>query len=147
MTTETQTIQKFCERYGITMTAQRVPARPTNDGSAWSQGARHWFCTFEFNLRPSNVYWTYFSQGSAHTSPPTREDVLDCLATDCQSAESTFEDWCAELGYDSDSRKAEAIYNACRKERVELTKFLSQGKAGRVGLERLEELMYQTERL
>lgn len=30
----------------------------------------------------------------------------------CQHA--CFEDWAAELGYDADSRKAEAIYNACK---------------------------------
>ena len=65
----------------------------------------------------------YFSQGPAISGEPTTEDVLDCLALDASGADS-FEDWCAEYGYDTDSRKAEHIYNTVRKQTEELASFL-----------------------
>ncbi len=40
-------------------------------------------------------------------------DALSCLLMDARAAETTFEDWAAEFGYDTDSRKAEAVYRAC----------------------------------
>jgi len=41
---------------------------------------------------------------------PNAYDILTCLHP---MSEDSFEDWCASLGYDSDSRTAERIYNAC----------------------------------
>lgn len=55
--------------------------------------------------------------GTDPNRPTTRKtakvlvaDVLSCAQLDdpCR-----FEDWCAEYGYDSDSRKAEAIWRLC----------------------------------
>lgn len=58
---------------------------------------------------------------------PTLLDVLYCLTLDAQSAESeTFVEWCDSLGHDSDSRKAEQTYNACRQTASELAKFFSR---------------------
>lgn len=72
---------------------------------------------------------------------PTIEDVLNSIGSDAASIASarTFSDWCSELGYDDDSRKAERIYNACVDQYRELGEEL--GHAAR------EELMFQTERL
>ena len=56
---------------------------------------------------------------------PKARDILESLQVDCRSADhDTFEDFADEFGYDSDSRKAEAIYNACRKTRSEMRKLL-----------------------
>ena len=51
----------------------------------------------------------YFSQGYGHNGrEPKTADVLDCLSSDAASIGNTdFEMWCNDLGYDSDSRKAE----------------------------------------
>lgn len=43
---------------------------------------------------------------------PTLPEVLSWLLTDNPN-DASFGEWCAELGYDSDSRKAEGVYNAC----------------------------------
>lgn len=45
---------------------------------------------------------------------PTKFDILYCLCSDMGIAENcgTFEYFCAELGYDEDSRKAEATWKA-----------------------------------
>jgi hypothetical protein len=56
--------------------------------------------------------------------PPTIDDVMSCLLSDGRCAEGTFEDFCGELGYDSDSRKALAVYLACQEARNGLIKML-----------------------
>jgi len=45
---------------------------------------------------------------------PALADVLHSLLLDAEALDSaTFEDWACDLGYDTDSRKAESIYRAC----------------------------------
>lgn len=63
---------------------------------------------------------TTFNQGSAFTAPPKAEDVLGCLVMDAGCATGTFEDFCSDLGYDSDSRTAERTYHACQKTELDL---------------------------
>ena len=41
--------------------------------------------------------------------------ALYCALSDGLSAKEGFENFCHEFGYDSDSRKAEKIYNSCKK--------------------------------
>jgi hypothetical protein len=54
----------------------------------------------------------------------TTADVVSSLAIDAVGAEQTFEDWCGDLGWDTDSRKALATYLACQEERKQLLKLL-----------------------
>ena len=56
---------------------------------------------------------------------PHAADVLSCLISDAQSVGSSFEDWCADLGYDFDSRKAYRTYEACREVDRQLRVFFS----------------------
>jgi hypothetical protein len=56
--------------------------------------------------------------------PPTAAEVLDSLASDASGADQNFEDWCADFGYDTDSRKAERTYNAVREQTFSLRKLL-----------------------
>lgn len=50
-------------------------------------------------------------------------EVLGCVLSDASSGEAdSFAEFCAELGYDDDSRKAEKIYAACQ----QITKKLRQ---------------------
>ena len=44
---------------------------------------------------------------------PKIDDVLYALVMDSVALDQTFEDWCADYGYDTDSRKAFATYEAC----------------------------------
>lgn len=44
-------------------------------------------------------------------TPPDLPGVLECLSSDWAGVEGqTFEDWASDLGYDTDSRKAERVY-------------------------------------
>lgn len=72
------------------------------------------------------------------TKPLPAPDVLDVLYSlvlDSSAADETFEDWCANYGYDTDSRKAEATYRACVDYGIRLRRIL-----GADVLARLSEL-------
>lgn len=46
--------------------------------------------------------------------PPTITDVLYCLVNDASAIDyPSFEEWAESMGYDADSRSAEATYRAC----------------------------------
>jgi hypothetical protein len=83
----------------------------------------------------------YFSQGSAHTKPPTLEDVLDCIASDANGFEdeNDFETWCSNYGYDTDSRKAEKTFKFIERQATQLK--------AKLGNDLYERLIWETERL
>lgn len=59
---------------------------------------------------PSNA----FQNRSPKIAPPDLADVLHSLMLDASALDAgDFADWCAELGFDSDSIKARSIYDAC----------------------------------
>ena len=55
---------------------------------------------------------------------PTLGDVLSCLHLDASALDTDFESWAGDLGYNSDSRKALAIFLECQKQGKELRKLL-----------------------
>lgn len=68
---------------------------------------------------------THFYKGYGHQGKePTAEEVLECLVLDAAIENLSYEEWCAEYGYDSDSWRAEKIYAECLKQTEELRKFL-----------------------
>lgn len=60
---------------------------------------------------------TPYHMGSANAGGPGVADVLSCLISDGESVANaggnTFEAWCADFGYDADSRRAERTFKAC----------------------------------
>ena len=44
---------------------------------------------------------------------PSAADVLASVCREGMDADQSFENWCGDFGYDTDSRKAEDIYRAC----------------------------------
>ena len=61
---------------------------------------------------------------------PDLADVLYCLVLDSEVLEySSFEDWAECMGYDTDSRKAEGIYNQCMKIALQLRQVINLDEA------------------
>lgn len=56
---------------------------------------------------------------------PTAASVLYSLLLDASGADENFHDWCASYGYDTDSRKALATYEACCIIRADVNKFFT----------------------
>ena len=67
---------------------------------------------------------------------PTAIDVIHCIISDARAASSSFDEWCSECGYDMDSRKALATYDACIKIAREARTVFGPG-----GLQELSELL------
>ena len=57
---------------------------------------------------------TYKNGKWVDITPPNVADFLHCLLLDGEADNMTFEDWCDNYGYDTDSRKALAMYEECR---------------------------------
>lgn len=148
-----KTIVTFIKENGITMTTQRILSRENNDIDC-GRDARHWNVTL---VRGNHRLKTQFTQGSAHTEPPTIEEMLDCLVSDALSVDENperppnyafkarpFEDWCGDFGYDPDSRKAEKVYSACVDVAKKLRSLLTS--PGRSSSGKYTELLTKVER-
>jgi hypothetical protein len=135
MLIDTITIEQFVIAHGITMKSTRTNHNPNMQDSA---NMDHW----RVELRKGRKQMTLvFSQGYGHKGmPPNVYGVLDCLASDAGTVQtaSDFEEWCSELGYDPDSRKAEKTYKAVEHQASRLQRFL--------GDEAYDQLLFNTER-
>ena len=111
----TQTLSDLCSKVSIFADLGGVEPNPDFPKS------HPWKVILRYNGRQLT---TPFYTGEI--KDPTVQDVLYCLISDVQSIESTtgFEDWATNLGYDTDSRKAEKIYKGCCKEQKQIRRFL-----------------------
>ncbi len=118
------TMNEFIASAFITCIVQPVDRNPHMDDS---DRMDHWKVRF---TRPGRSMTTYFSMGSGHNGrQPDTGEVLECLASDAAGIENArnFDDWCAEYGYDTDSRKAHRTYTICQREASKLKRFLDAG--------------------
>ena len=136
------TYEEFIEKHGIGFEQRSVESRPDGlmgDETIGRYRVRmsHYRCRIKCGRKSFGLY---FSQGEGVKGVPTLAGVLDCLASDAASYENAkdFEDFAAEFGYDSDSRSAERIYRAIRRQAEQLKRTL--------GDEAYQELLYETER-
>lgn len=128
ITSKLTPLQQYCKDKQIQMTAHKVKdndaMKPlpgsTQDEDRWYKTATHWKLVLTMDGR---VMVVGYSQGSAHKDAPKVADVLDCLCSDA-TCPDTFEDFCSEYGYDTDSRRAERTFQACLKSRDDLREFL-----------------------
>lgn len=67
---------------------------------------------------------------------PTAASVLHSTSLDAQCASDTFEDFCSNLGYDEDSRKALEIYLACQEGGKKLRKIFTSAE-----IEQIQEIL------
>ncbi len=82
----------------------------TYPGIAYRMGTGHsaeWLVT----NKKSAAYGTHLRTWKP--TPPTAADVLYALMMDVSGLDQGFEGWATGYGYDTDSRKAEAIYRQC----------------------------------
>lgn len=91
----------------------------------------HWICKLRRRIKgvPNRTMQVHFSKGLGHNGkPPELQEVLDCLASDCGTVESSrdFTEWANDLGYEVDSRSAEKIYRTVLKQARRLKAFLGE---------------------
>jgi hypothetical protein len=134
--------REFAERAGIVAHVTQIPARTDGNGDAWNAKARHYVVMLTKGGNGTGKgpetgrLALQYSQGSGIKDHPTRTDILNCLASDY--TEDPFESWASESGYDTDSRKALATYEAVRTHSVQLAALLGPSLlADLLDLERL----------
>lgn len=117
------TYPEFIAKHRLQIRYTSIMARP-GDNSDWAKDAYHYQVKIYQDApfeRERFELVTFYSKGSGHKSkkwphkpiPPTLDEVLDSLRMDWFLASQSFEDFCFELGYDLDSRKAYSLYEAC----------------------------------
>lgn len=137
MPIDTISIDDFVSQNDFRMKCEWAPNNPNMQES---ENMDHWKCVIR---RKGNIgsMTLVFSMGMAHRGKePEVADVLDCLASDASGIENSpsFEDWCSEYGYDTDSRKAEKTFKACEHQSKRLKKLL--------GEDLYAQLLWHTER-
>lgn len=118
----------FLEKTGVTMSVE------------FKENGKH----FEDDKDNRDIYTVKFKRGrrsfrvifgqsiANSGTPPTAYDVLACL----QKYEvGTFEDFCGEFGYDTDSKRSEKVYKAVVKEFDNVCKIWSDAE-----IEQLQEI-------
>jgi len=115
----------FLTKHGIKVSAKLTNKKlPSWDGYA-KDGPRknnHFVVTLKNENR--RVSFDFFDSESNFRAGKTELDVYSIL-TCCSSGfhcSGDFEDFCAEFGYDNDSRKAEKLHKACLKQSSKLKK-------------------------
>lgn len=114
------TLQEFIEANQVTMTVTPTDHNVNMEDTTMD----HW--AYVLRCGPRRMSGT-FSMGSGHAgNEPELDDVLDCLASDAAGYENcpTFEEWASDYGYDTDSRKAEKIFHAVKRESKSLSHLL-----------------------
>lgn len=101
----------------ITMRANQVGV--SANAPEWAQ--QEWKVTLRHNGK--RMAFPYYGGGAA--SDPVASDVVESLSLDSYALEVSFDEWCADYGYDTDSRNAERTYRACRKLGERFRKFVS----------------------
>ena len=87
--------------------AQREP-RP-----AWFRSFHHGAALRDHLAAPRSVDGARGAEILRAAYKPDLVDVLQSCLTDSSDEGATFENWCGDLGYDTDSRKAYATWEAC----------------------------------
>lgn len=98
-------------------------ATPWDQRDEWQRNANPWTVVLRYQGRRMTVP---FYTGSGWTREPTAADVVDCLCSDASGIECArdFDDWCSDLGMDTDSRKAERIYRQSERQTAALRRLL-----------------------
>ncbi len=128
-------LNKFAVDNGIKIKSTKVFKNPNMEDSDKMDN-------FEVILTmEGNTFQIYYSKGTGLRSyppgvngmrqphlgkyiKPTMAEVLECMRMDSFIEDYGFEEWAENLGYDTDSRKAERIYNQCVKQDKEFKDFL-----------------------
>lgn len=112
----------WLDRIDVDTNVQKVDSNPNADDMP--AGSTHF--RVKFRRKDGRRMTVFYSQGPGHESEPEPAAVLGCALLDARYADdaASFEDFCSELGYDPDSRKADRAFKACRAQALKLRAFL-----------------------
>ena len=94
---------------------------PWEDLDEWQRNAHPYRVVLRYKRRQMSLDWF---QGQALTRDPDSATVLSALISDSYAMDCSFDDWCSEYGYDTNSRRAERIFKQCQKQGEKLERLL-----------------------
>lgn len=113
---------------------RKVPDTYNRPLKTWREDACRAECEKGFPVVAFTT-WGGFRHDMKSPIKPDSVDLMHSLVMDSDVLESGgFEEWAADLGYDTDSRKAESIYRACLEIALKM-----RGALGDAGLAKLRE--------
>ena len=83
-------------------------------------------CEHEWYAR--NRFNAHFSLNKYRGKPVPKISAYDLLACLTKYDPGTFENFCSDFGYDTDSRKAESTYHAVQKEYQKVSRFFTDAE-------------------
>ena len=129
------TLEDLCIKHNVTIYSVQIPhrTRPWDDKPEPIERS-HWHVTL--NVGGKLLWVGEYSHGDGgmrvgrwFPAKPKAADVLACLLSDASNADQPFEDWAADLGYNSDSREAYRTWETCVEIRRKLTRSLPDFEA------------------
>ena len=116
-------LNKLCAELGITANVKELNRHNNKGGlTKFPEWAKQgWSITLKYNKKRSQ--FRYYGGGLSNT--PTASDLIYSVATDSNTLNESFNEWCMENGYDTDSIKALSIYKACQTNANRLKKLIS----------------------
>ena len=117
------TIDEFIKKNNLRMEVRKTFSNPSMDAGKYEMNH------YEIKIiKNNNSFVTHYSMGLGLKYTPKITGVIDCLAMEASGVENegTFENWCDSFGYDTDSRKAERIWETIKIEAKQLKTLLGQ---------------------
>lgn len=105
----------FCEKYHIKIEWGFIETSfNPNWGETYKDKRNKWrFAIYRNSKRYTGIFWDSILNSTKGNPQPSNYDLLACLT---KYDPGTFEDFCCDFGYDTNSRKAEKTYKAIVKE-------------------------------
>jgi hypothetical protein len=108
-------VDELLQAYGVPFSAQYAGEVTKTDWGIDGKGQRVDAWRVSIGVGPVGIdYFTGLGRrkGSGAVAP-SAADVLYSMLADAEAASMTFDVWCDEFGYNSDSIKASSTYKAC----------------------------------
>ncbi len=126
-----QQANDFLARFGISLAITRKDPFGPGPAPAWAEEGQPRGIAYNVCIAKEGRAAVCFDfWGSKNDmdrgEDPTAYDVLACISRDIHCPES-FEEFCADYGFDEDSRKAYATWERCRDFGIELRAFFPDG--------------------
>ena len=124
MSEYTEKADKFLEAHGLKFKAVYLEHGPHFDDDEKRGVSRDiWRLSLRRGNKGFSVHFGNSESASDHgNTPPRSYDLLTCLT---KYDPGTFEDFCGDYGYDTDSRKAEKTYKAVKREWAKVSQFFT----------------------
>jgi len=120
--TDTKPLAELCAELGITASVRELDTFNGEGGlTKFPEWAKQgWSIVLKYQGK--RAQFRFYGGGASKT--PTASDLVWAVATDSTALTESFSEWCAELGYNTDSIKDRSIYKACQRNGERLIKLI-----------------------